>query len=309
MQVSKKLSLLSVFVAGALGGTLVGQDVLMKLTPKAWAEDPPAAVQADNMDSAGQGMIHAQVASLGDIIDAHNMPENDLTAWLVQAPNGKRMTFYTTADGKNIFSGTVWNLATKQNINHVFAALQTQPAPTPQAQVQEINETQNPLLGKYSGDIPEAIKALETLGGPKIGKGGPGETLYVIIDPRCPYCHQAYASLKPYMDKGVTIKWIPTVALGNTAQGLPLANAVLHAKDRAELDKIMENPSAYPRNLGGEDQQVLQRNLQFMFQAFEQNGGQAGVPVAFFVDQNNGQPRMMMGLSEEVVIHTILGRL
>lgn len=305
----KQKSGLVLFAAGLAAGTVFGTKWLEYVSPPVMAEAVQSALPSDGTDKRTPP---AAVLSLGEIVDMREMPENNLTAWLIRAPNGRQMTFYTTADGKNIFSGTVWDLATKQNINQVFDTTASVGMPGSARQsIQEVVQTDggSSLLGKYTGEIPEAIKALDSLGGPKIGNGGPGETLYVIIDPRCPYCHQAYDSLKPYMDKGVTIKWIPTVALGQPEQGLPQANAVLHAKTRAELDKIMTDPKAYPRALEGKDGEDLQRNLSFMFQAFEQNGGQAGVPAAFFVDKNTGQPRMMMGLSEEAVIQAILGKL
>ena len=305
----KQKSGLVLFAAGLAAGTVFGTKGLEYVSPPVMAEAVQSALPSDGTDKRTPP---AAVLSLGEIVDMREMPENNLTAWLIRAPNGRQMTFYTTADGKNIFSGTVWDLATKQNINQVFDTTDSVGITGSVGQsVQEVVQTDggSSLLGKYTGEIPEAIKALDSLGGPKIGNGGPGETLYVIIDPRCPYCHQAYDSLKPYMDKGVTIKWIPTVALGQPEQGLPQANAVLHARTRAELDKIMTDPKAYPRALEGKDGEDLQRNLSFMFQAFEQNGGQAGVPAAFFVDKNTGQPRMMMGLSEEAVIQAILGKL
>ena len=305
----KQKSGLVLFAAGLAAGTVFGTKWLEYVSPPVMAEAVQSALPSGATDKRTPP---AAVLSLGEIVDMREMPENNLTAWLIRAPNGRQMTFYTTADGKNIFSGTVWDLATKQNINQVFDTTASVGMPGSAGQsIQEVVQTDggSSLLGKYTGEIPEAIKALDSLGGPKIGNGGPGETLYVIIDPRCPYCHQAYDSLKPYMDKGVTIKWIPTVALGQPEQGLPQANAVLHAKTRAELDKIMTDPKAYPRALEGKDGEDLQRNLSFMFQAFEQNGGQAGVPAAFFVDKNTGQPRMMMGLSEEAVIQAILGKL
>ena len=305
----KQKSGLVLFAAGLAAGTVFGTKWLEYVSPPVMAEAIQSALPSDGTDKRTPP---AAVLSLGEIVDMREMPENNLTAWLIRAPNGRQMTFYTTADGKNIFSGTVWDLATKQNINQVFDTTDSVGITGSVGQsVQEVVQTDggSSLLGKYTGEIPEAIKALDSLGGPKIGNGGPGETIYVIIDPRCPYCHQAYDSLKPYMDKGVTIKWIPTVALGQPEQGLPQANAVLHARTRAELDKIMTDPKAYPRALEGKDGEDLQRNLSFMFQAFEQNGGQAGVPAAFFVDKNTGQPRMMMGLSEEAVIQAILGKL
>lgn len=255
--------------------------------------------------------ISQEVQKLGNIISFEEHPENNFIAWLVEGKNGKKMTFYTI--GNKIFLGTLWDLNTKENLNVIFESSKQQ-----NLNSQNLNQSNtgssltdaNGLISRnFKGPVPEAITAIDSLGGIKIGNAKPADTLYIIIDPRCSYCHQAYNSLKPYMDKGVTIKWIPTVALGRVEEGLPLANAILHASNRIELDRIMANPKMYKRDLSDSDQRVLKRNLEYLFQAFEQSGEQsAGVPVAFFIDKVSGRPRMMMGISEMAVIEAILGK-
>jgi thiol:disulfide interchange protein DsbG len=251
--------------------------------------------------------LKSRVGQFGKILQSKELYEYKLTAWLVQAPNGKKMTFYTTSDGKSIFSGLIWDLKTKQKLNANLTS--TESAVLIDHPINEAVHETSLLDPLYKGNLPESIAAVDSLGGIKIGSAPAGGTLYIIIDPRCPYCHQAYDALKPYMDKGFSIKWIPTVALGKSEDALEMANAILHAKNRADLDLIMTNPKAHTKKLTGADRETLQRNLLFMFQAFQHSSNEnAGVPVAFFVDKNSGQPRMMMGISETAVIETILGK-
>lgn len=255
--------------------------------------------------------LNDKVAQLGEILASEELSNYGLIAWLIRAPNGQKMTLYTTIDGKVIFNGALWDLDSKQNlnVNLVLNKISTQPRVQPIQPIVESVIDEHLLDPAYKGKIPEAIAAIDTLGGVKIGNSNPGGTLYIIIDPRCPYCHQAYNSLKPYMDRGVTIKWIPTVALGKSEDGLMMANAILHAKNRSELDEIMSNPKSHTRTLTDQDRETLQRNLLFMFQAFQESSSDnPGVPVAFFVDKNTNQARMMMGISEEAIIKTILGK-
>lgn len=254
------------------------------------------------------GMSH-DIAKLGKVIQSKELPEYSLTAWLIQAPNGRKMTLYTSSDGKIIFSGTLWDARTKQNINTVFDSINSKDYVTLSEPIEKEQSSDSLLDPLFKGKVPESIEALDSLGGVKIGHAGAGGTLYIIIDPRCPYCHQAYDALKPYMDKGISIKWIPTIALGKNEEGLKMANAILHAKSRSELDSIMANTKLHTKDVTSKDRETLERNLIFLFQAFQQSSNEnAGVPVAFFVDKNSGQARMMMGISEEAVIKTILGR-
>lgn len=77
--------------------------------------------------------------------------------------------------------------------------------------------------GSFKGAVPESMKTVDSLAGVKEGKGGIGDTVYIIIDPRCPYCREAYNLTRAYAAKGHSIKWIPSAALGNPEDGVPLA--------------------------------------------------------------------------------------
>lgn len=307
--ISKHKKQVLILVVGVVSGIAINK--YLNLSVNEAIASNSNAYSEKSPDHYNAKVISQEVQKLGNIISFEEHPENNFIAWLVEGKNGKKMTFYTI--GNKIFLGTLWDLNTKENLNVIFESSKQQ-----NLNSQNLNQSNtgssltdaNGLISRdFKGPVPEAITAIDSLGGIKIGNAKPADTLYIIIDPRCSYCHQAYNSLKPYMDKGVTIKWIPTVALGRVEEGLPLANAILHASNRIELDRIMANPKMYKRDLSDSDQRVLKRNLEYLFQAFEQSGEQsAGVPVAFFIDKVSGRPRMMMGISEMAVIEAILGK-
>ncbi|RKV79156.1 MAG: hypothetical protein D8H97_16235, partial [Neisseria sp.] len=96
----KQKSGLVLFAAGLAAGTVFGTKWLEYVSPPVMAEAVQSALPSDGTDKRTPP---AAVLSLGEIVDMREMPENNLTAWLIRAPNGRQMTFYTTADGKNIF--------------------------------------------------------------------------------------------------------------------------------------------------------------------------------------------------------------
>lgn len=275
--------------------------------------------------------IMLNLARYGTPVSKQALPVGGLTAWTVVGKSGNSVQLYTTADGKAVMVGTVWDIATGENLSDlhattapaagnvppaIAAAAATMPqvqAPAPTMPKSNLVSGKGALPAAFDGptpkDIPEAIKVVDTLAGYTEGKGGPGDTLYIIIDPRCPYCRRAYAQTREYVKNGATIKWIPTVALGDAANGTPLATTVLRSKDPAVLQRLLgghENIGTAPTPKEAED---LKRNLDFMFDAFRQNNEpQPGVPVAFFIDRRSGKPRMMMGLSEQPVLEDILGQ-
>ena len=309
------LALLGVFALGAISSPIIFQNAI------AVTAEAPAAVGGTPNQQIPESMpivdekIIAQVASLGEITDQRVVPARPgMIAWHLKAKNGQKVTAYTTADGLLIMGG-IWDLATKIQLNENFngAAAETQ-APVPAAQSTEMPTAQvgtdnGSFVGPFTGPTPTSIKAIDERSGVKLGKGDMNDTLYVMVDPRCPYCHQAYENLKPYMDKGLTVKIIPTVALGNPTQGAPMANAMLKATNRTEMDAIMADPTAHTAPLNDADKTALDTNLAFLFAAFEQAKQKPGVPAAFFVDRKTGKGRLVMGLSEQNVVKEVLGDL
>lgn len=257
---------------------------------------PQAAQPADALDAA------VVVSRYGTITESRPVGVGGLTAWTVEK-GGRKVVLYTTGDAEAIFTGIVWNAATGRNLSDQFSSVNVA-----QGGVRAPSAAPNPVRssafdGDFTAEIPESMKTVDSLAGFKEGDGDIANTLYIIIDPRCPYCRSAYDISREYVKRGFSIKWIPTVALGDPANGLPLAATLLQSEDPDAIDRVLGHRQPVKTQPTKETEDALSLNLAFMFAAFEQNGAQqAGVPVAFFIDRRTGHPRMMTGVSERVVL-------
>lgn len=253
------------------------------------------------------------VSKYGNVISQAPLSVGGLTAWTVEK-NGQKIVLYTTDPSEQkmaVIAGIVWDPATGENLsNTVVQQAVAEVPPSGLSPLPSIAAAPAAAMdGTFTGVIPDSMRTVDALKGFKEGQGDIGDTVYVIIDPRCPYCQKAYQLTRPYVAQGKTIKWIPTAALGQPEHGIPLAATILQEQD---------DPEVLKRVLGGHEQirsqptpetnEALDLNLSFMFAAFEQNGGQAGVPVAFYIDHRTGQPRMMTGLSDQTVLNDIFGQ-
>ncbi len=64
-----------------------------------------------------------------------------------------------------------------------------------------------------------------------IAEGRGSRLVYIFFDPNCPYCHQLYGMLRPFVGRDdLQFRWIPLGML--TASSLPKAAAILQAPDR-----------------------------------------------------------------------------
>lgn len=287
---------------------------------------PAGAVQPASAAPVDQAYL---MQRYGTVVERRLIGVGGLTAWTMEK-NGRRVVLYTTADGQAVMSGVVWDAMTGRNLSDQFVpsnvTLQPPlgaamgPAPIPAAGTGARTMTgpgaapvPGALVGKLNGPLPESIKTVDSLAGVKEGTGGPADTLYIVFDPRCPYCRKAYLNLRPYVKKGFTVKWIPVVALANPELGMPVTASVLQAKP-AEQAEILR------RVLGNKEEvrvvptkavlAALERNLAFFYAAFENNKvDKVGVPAAFFVDKRTGNPRMMTGIQEMVIIEEVFGKL
>jgi hypothetical protein len=156
------------------------------------------------------------------------------------------------------------------------------------------------LEGKFSGAVPESMKVVDALKGVKEGTGKISDTLYVIFDPRCSSCRALYNSSRDYVKKGATIKWIPVVALGDPENGEQLAATILQSNDQDAIRRVLGNHEPIKTKPTQATKATLNKNLDFMFDAYEQSGGMApGVPVAFYVNHRTGKPAMMINITAE----------
>ena len=264
-----------------------------------------------------------RVSRYGQIVEAREVGVGNLTAWTVQK-NGHQVVLFSTPDAAVIFTGVAWDAATGKNISQQFMAGQAPAsAAAPAASVPpssippQMSLMSDPNVreaaamdGRYQGDIPVSMKTVDSLSGFKEGNGDIADTVYIIIDPRCPYCRAAYNQTRAYVKAGHTIKWIPAAALGNPQDGVPLAATILQSSDRSVLDRVLGKHEQIRSQPTPETTKALSTNLEFLFAAFQNNGReQAGVPVAFFIDHRTGKPKMLSGVSEAVVLEDIFGKL
>lgn len=250
------------------------------------------------------------VSRYGTIVDRRDVGAGGLTAWTVEK-GGRRVVLYTTADAQALFTGVVWDAATGRNLSDAFVPGGTSvPRIVQQPPEQTGVRVAAAFDGKFSGAVPASMQAVDSLAGIKEGRGGIADTLYIIVDPRCPYCRKAYNITRDYVKKGYSIKWIPVVALGDPANGVPLAATILQSGDKNIIERVLGKHEQIRTPPSKETEAALSTSLAFMFAAFERNGGQqAGVPVGFFIDRRSGKPRMMTGVSEKVVLEDIFGKL
>ncbi|WP_255326960.1 hypothetical protein [Pseudomonas juntendi] len=292
-------------------------DLSAFITAQGTTQVNPAQQELDDLTAQ-------RVSRYGQIVSARPVGLGGLTAWTVEK-NGHQVVLFSTPDSAVLFTGVAWNAETGSNISDAFlpgaaqaaaalppAAAAAAPSVAPQMSPVEKPDVREAAAmdGSFKGAIPESMKTVDALAGIKEGEGGIGDTVYIIIDPRCPYCRQAYNLTRAYAAKGHSIKWIPSAALGNPADGVPLAATLLQAKDPKVLARVLGQHEQVRSEPSPETVEQLSTNLAFLFAAFEHNGKeQAGVPAAFFIDHRTGKPRMMTGLSQAVVLEDIFGKL
>ncbi len=93
--------------------------------------------------------------------------------------------------------------------------------------------------------IDAFLAAARAAGG--IVDGRSPHRLYVVFDPNCPYCHQLYDDLRPYVARGqVAVSWIVVGFLGPSS--LPKAAAILQARDPLAALRSNEARYSFPRH-------------------------------------------------------------
>lgn len=184
-----------------------------------------------------------------------------------------------------------------------------------QAQMQQDTPVRYGMaIGKLKGDIHPIVNILDDLRGFKIDKSvAPEDTVYVIYDPRCPYCTELFQKTEKLdlKAKGITIKWLPTIALGLDSLAEKQAAIGLRAKSVADLSKgFGQNIDTSGIEVSENETDALNENLAFLFEASNQTFGEShgvAVPATFFIDKETGTPNMMYGASDEEIFKQIFG--
>lgn len=271
-----------------------------------------------------QNKTEENVKKVGKIVEKSK--QDGVTAWLVDTAHGKDVV-YTSNDGRVMFTGQAFNSETG---DAMFTKFSSQAVPKDQVATQpqesakdeaaaaaaagQDDLTPGQALGKWSGETPKAFQILDTLKGFKIGDAAAADTVYIMYDPRCPYCHKLLERTKSLdlKAKGIAIKWLPTVALGSKGLDSPevkRAAVALHSTNPEEFFASFDNASQGVAATEA-DNNELSKNLAFLYDAAKQTFGDdapIAVPAAFFLDKKTGTPRMVYAAQEDKIYRSIFG--
>lgn len=218
-----------------------------------------------------------------------------LNIWQVEK-GATKTVFYSTPDNKTLMSGVLWEADSGKNVSDAYITSDMIASVAPQT----------PVGTGTPGKPSEAIAGLSALTGIKEGKASIDKTLYIVIDPRCPYCHNVYNKTRAFVKAGGTIKWLPSTVLGDNASGARLVAEVLEAKD-----PVRSLASVIGKKTGGiqpsaQTMKVIAENEAYFYAAFQRNksAGQPGVPVAFF-ETKDGSPQMVSNLDDDELLKRI----
>lgn len=230
-----------------------------------------------------------------------------LNVWQVQRGLTKTV-LYTTPDNKVLLSAVLWDAATGSNLSDAYI---TRDMVVAQADKAGLATAPAAIVdsGNYSPTkVSDAIKGISTLTGIKEGGAPIDKTLYIIFDPRCPYCHSVYKKTRQFVKDGGTIKWIPTTLLGNrSAGGMMVADMLQSRKPLRALDDAMLKQTPGTTAPTAATQKTIDENEAYFFAAFDKNksAGAVGVPVAFF-ETKSGAPQMVSGIDDDALLKQIL---
>lgn len=253
-------------------------------------------------------------AKQGIKVLAYQKGAGGLNVWKVQR-DGTLTVLYTTPDNMVLLSGVLWNAASGANLSDTYITPEMTVAPQDKAGMASLPapvamQASQAAKQLYSSTKPsEAIKGIATLSGIKEGKAAIDKTLYIIFDPRCPYCHAVYAKTRAYVKNGGTIKWIPTTILGDRFNGSRMVADIMQSPHPARVlaDVMTKTMSSGSTSPDADTQKAINENEAYFFAAFQKNkgAGQPGVPVAFF-ETRDGAPQMVSGISDDALLNHIL---
>ena len=170
-------------------------------------------------------------------------------------------------------------------------------APIPAAPAAMPDPLQNP---ETASRILATIAGLDGIAtGDGRGEVPAERMVQVFFDPRCPYCHKAFAELAGT----VPVRWIPVVALGDEAGGEAQAAAILAAAGGPDENGSSAGAKAvrdaFDRKLAGaaatdEVKQKLRQNLEAFVVINSRDPQKLGVPT-ILVPRADGTVSMRVG--------------
>ncbi len=267
---------------------------------------PSSPIAAQNTANANTDKAFIQddvMSQYGQIIQKKELKDG-LIAWIIEK-NGKRILLYTNANKSIVIHGVAWDIKSKQNLNLAFYAdLAFNNGYKKQANInQNTQNIQNTDWKDKKFPLPDIIKALDqNTYGVKEGNASSLDMAYIFFDPRCPYCHTAYQQARNYIAQGKTIKWIPTLILGDSqldSAQMQIASILQSAlpKQADMLNKLfnaknMPDVKATPKTI----QQIANNEQALRILSEKYLGNQIVLPVAFYFDKRTASMKYIKGI-------------
>ena len=257
----------------------------------------PALAFAEKVTLPSGVVAPAFFAKQGIDVTGYKKISSGLNVWYVKKDETKTV-FYTTPDNKVLISGVMWDAASGANLSDSYI--------TKDLSVSKSGgQAQKPEQVQGSAGSAE-ILGVASLTGVKEGNASADKTLYIVFDPRCPYCHNVYKKTRDFVKSGGTIKWLPVTVLGDNANGMRLVAQIMQSKNPvAALGTVMGKKTG-GETANMETQKTLAQNEAYFFSAFSKNkgAGAPGVPVAFF-ETADGAPQMVAGVDDDILLKRI----
>lgn len=280
--------------------------------------------------AAPSSELQNRMKAMGNVQEFQTI-SGGLTAWTISTKSGKVAVFYTTPDEKVLIKGSLWNTSDRKNLsdninlkalNYASPEFQKRVlSNTTQTTTAQAKQNSKPqavqqnftaeIVGKFNGPTPEIIKVLDQAAGYKEGKGNATDTLYVFYDPRCKWCHEAYYTTRKYVSKGFTIKWLPTLALGQSESGYRMAASILQAPKADSLEKIFNRDESYQVDPTEKSRKNIDTNLEHLLAlvaGFEGKGARVSVPTGFYLNKRTGKIKKVEALSESINLEMVFGK-
>lgn len=295
------------------------------------SQSSSAAVEQGDLPASDVDVaIREKLKSYGNLLSVGPSTLAGVKAWVVDTANGPK-TLYSVSGLPVVFAGEGFNVYNGQMLSASGTSAVKNGEDVP-------GSRSFAFEGNYTGTVPNGLSLLNDLPGYVEGDASPFKTLYVFFDPKCPYCHKAFSQTRKYMKEGYAIKWIPVDFVGGD-QSKELASLLLTTTDKTQISKMGLNftPSNVFMNImtastrSRMDELVtaateintkfkdvinvqkryeeIDSNSRFILEQFKQHPEieKQGVPVAFLFDNRIKKPKMVMGVSEDVVLRDIYG--
>lgn len=282
--------------------------------------------------------VKSKIGHMGEVLDYEVIPSTGLTAWKIK-PEGldRHFIFYTTANGKALLTGSIWDATTGTEISGGIKLVQDSMLYNQEAGTADVDTESSDVegnvdlsatsidgngeaLGEFEGEMPFIIDLVDKMKGFKTSNAKASDTVYVFYDPRCPVCNEAFdkIDLIDLEARDIAVKWLPTTALTNSSttieaaeNGEKLAAVALQSTDPKDFKASMKGTKRAD-SVSDIEREYLTDNLQVLVSATHEvpaygKDYKINVPAALYMNKTTGVPKLLFGITDPKALKTIFG--